>query len=145
MLYFLGNEFICDCNLSWLINFRNQTKSITTQQSIENLKCLITHSASHDIPEAFLMNAMEIHNSSDNVDYTDTVGTDRVQVRYADLDEGSIVNLFQLDEIPCHEDASNPTSLPLPRESTGYRDSGISLHKSWETFIILLAFVICVT
>lgn len=125
------NVLVCDCTLNWLIDLRNRTKSAVTQQTIDRVKCLLTDV--NNVPEEVLLNAA--------VDEYPAEDTDTNQVLSVDFQSGSMVNLFLLDQIPC------PTSLPLPRESTGFRDgSGGSARptSAMMTAIILLAFVMCI-
>lgn len=139
------NELICDCKLNWLIELRNRTRSQQTQQSLDHLKCLLA--AGNNIPEELLFNAIEPIGSDYISD--ELVDTDGEQVRAVDLGEGSLINLFLLENtLPCHGDESDPTSLPMPRESTGFHESGgqsVQTRTSFGTVIIIFsAFVICI-
>lgn len=148
------NELICDCKLNWLIELRNRTRSQQTQQSLDHLKCLLA--AGNNIPEELLLNAIQPISggggSSDYISDEILADSDGEEVRsVVDLGEGSLINLFMLENtLPCHGDESDPTSLPMPRESTGFHDSsGQSVVQTLSSplgtvIVIFSAFVICI-
>lgn len=117
---------ICDCKLDWLIELRNRTRSVTTRQSLHRLTCLLV--GSNNIPEELVQNTISAENTANDYISDDNVVSDPSQVQSVDLEQGAMVNLFLLDKLPCNEDASDPTSLPLPRESIGFRDGNGGDH-----------------
>lgn len=144
---FLGNQFICDCKLNWLLELRNKTNSNYTKQSIERVKCLLT--STDNVPDDILLNALEQPTNARDYIADETFVTDSsTQIQSVDLEEGFMVNLLLLEKLPCLEDENDPTSMPMPRESTGARDSGgvgRSLQSSLlATVVVFSAFVICI-
>lgn len=131
--------------MNWLIELRNRSRSTQTQQTIDRLKCHLTDV--NNVPEDILLNAIDSADNGEGGAGGDYISddTEATQVRAVDVREGSLVNLSLFEQLPCHgSDENDPTSLPMPRESTGFRDSGISLQtSSLVTVIIFSALVIC--
>lgn len=108
------NDLICDCRLSWLIELKNQTKNEELRVSLDEIECLLKKSKDsllHKTHKIF-HNAIERpqHEPEDETEY------------YDDEPEGKTVTLMKLNttELPCPEEASDPTELPLSRESIGF-------------------------
>lgn len=99
-----------------------------SQQSLGKLKCVL--SETNGIAEDLLLQAMAGGGGGEDDYVTDEVAP--TPVHSVDLEGGPYVNLFLLEKIPCRE--SDPTSLPLPRESTGFKDDATSL----KTPVVLL-------
>lgn len=140
---FLGNNLVCDCALNWLREFRNRTRSVDTQNSLDRLECLLPDL--NNIPEENHHSPIHvtnkwISNSEDGGDYIsdDGVVTDTAKVHGVDLQSGAIVNLLTLDRLPCaNEDGSDPTSYPMLRESTGILGNSAGSLQIGTIMIIL--------
>lgn len=114
---------------------RNDTKSEETLQSIENLQCLWRDS--DVISKDFLFNAI---GSSDTYHHRDDGALDDMEMDGPiDLQSGIKVHVHLLEQLTCHE---VPTSVPMPRESTGFRDNASSIKTSLLIWIILFFVVI---
>jgi hypothetical protein len=109
--------------LSWLIDLKNQTKNEELRVSLEEIECLLKkpknplHHKSHQLDH----NAIERphHESEDEPEY------------YEDEPDAKIltVSLMKLkqSELPCPEETSDPTELPLSRESIGFDMSWVKV------------------
>lgn len=115
---------ICDCRLSWLIDLKNQTKNEELRTALEEIECLLKKSKDplfHKTHKIF-HNAIERpqHEPEDETEY------------YDDEPDGKTVTLMKLKsaDLPCPEEASDPTELPLSRESIGFDMSWVKVVSS---------------
>lgn len=111
---FTENDFICDCRLTWLIDLRNQTKNEELRLSLDEVECLLKKPK-----DAFH------HHKSSRIDHNTIErphGVEDEPEYYDDEPEGKTVRLMQLKpaNLTCPEEASDPTELPLSRESIGF-------------------------
>lgn len=137
---------MCDCALSWLKEFRNRTKSVDTQNSLDNLECLspdLNNSEENYINPIHATNKW-ISNSEDGRDYIsdDGIATETTKVHSVDMQSGTVVNLLTQDQLPCiNEDGSDPTSYPMLRESTGILGNAAGSSRIGTIILILCSCV----
>jgi hypothetical protein len=134
---------ICDCRLSWLIELQNQTKNDDLKISLNEIQCLLKKSKDKikKMSEILDQNSIEkpLQEPEEDAEY------------YDDESEGKICQLtkLQLAHLPCpNETHSEPTELPLPRESIGFDMSWVkvvSSSSSKNSSICVFLFFICKT
>lgn len=123
---------ICDCRLSWLIELKNQTKNDELRTSLDDIECLLKKPKDHiQKTSKIFHNAIEQppQQAEDEPEY------------YDDEPDGKTVHLMTLKtaNMPCPEEASDPTELPLSRESIGFDMSWVKVVSSSST----LRFSLC--
>lgn len=140
-ILFLGNSLVCDCALNFLNELRNRTSSAETQKSIDSLQCLLADV--NQIPEEVFLNTLP-DKEPRHSEYGDYISDDS-DIHPVDLQSGTMVNIRAFDQIPCQQDDSDPTSLPMPRESIGFRDSAGTVASSSICTIILVSVLATIT
>lgn len=138
------NDFICDCRMSWLIDLRNHTKNEELRAALNEIECLLKKQSK----ESFN------HHKSSRIDHNTIERPHAVEEEpeyYDDEPDGKTVRLMQLKpaNLTCPEEASDPTELPLSRESIGFdinwvkvlqtSTSSSSLRNSISTLLLLVA------
>ncbi|CAO1413954.1 unnamed protein product [Diamesa tonsa] len=112
------NDFVCDCRMSWMFDLKNQTKNDDLRLSMEDIECLIK-------PKDHFQKSNDVDNNA--IEHQISNGETEPEY-YDDEPEGDnkLVHLLKLkvSELPCPEELSDPTELPLSRESIG-------LDMSW--------------
>lgn len=140
LLFNIENDLICDCRLSWLIELKNQTKNDELRQSLEDIECLLKKSKdSFQKTSKILHNAIERppQDAEDETEY------------YDDEPDGKTCQLMKLkpSSLPCPEEASDPTELPLSRESIGFDMSWVkvvsSTSSTLRTSLCTLLLIVC--
>lgn len=106
--HLLDNDLICDCRLSWLIELKNQTKNELFKETLDKVECTMKQDSN------FHKTSRIVHNTIDNPHQVNSEGLDF----YDDDEEGKTIRLLELkpSDLPCSEDTSDPTELPLSRE-----------------------------
>lgn len=117
------NDLICDCRLSWLIELKNQTKNDDLRLSLEEIECLLKKPK-----DAFQKTSKILHNA---IDRPPQDAEDETEY-YDDEPDGKTIQLMKLksSNLPCPEEASDPTELPLSRESIGFDMSWVKVVTS---------------
>ncbi len=128
--------------MTWLIDLRNQTKNEELRASIDEVECLMkkTKDTFHHKTSRIDHNTIERpHAEEDEPEY------------YDDEPEGKTVRLMQLKPVnlTCPEEPSDPTELPLSRESIGFdmnwvkvlqtSTSSSSLRNSINFYVLLIS------
>lgn len=122
-LFQIENDLICDCRLSWLIELKNQTKNDELRQSLEDIECLLKKSK-----DSFQKTSKISHNA---IERPPQDAEDETEY-YDDEPDGKTCQLMKLKPsgLPCPEEASDPTELPLSRESIGFDMSWVKVVSS---------------
>lgn len=118
------NDFICDCRLSWLIELKNQTKSEELRVKLDEIECLMKKSK-----DQFQKTSKILHNA---IDRPPQEAEDEPEY-YDDEPDGKTYQLTNLKTttLPCPEETtSDPTELPLSRESIGFDMSWVKVVSS---------------
>ncbi|KAG4074394.1 hypothetical protein HA402_000373 [Bradysia odoriphaga] len=124
-----GNPFVCDCRLNWMYDLRNRTKNINLRRSLDKMVCSLDksqydpskHTRSNN---KFNFNHRNYNDDSDN--YENELGPyDDLQ---KSIDGNAMIELrnINVEHLPCTEELSDPTELPLSRESIGMDLSWLS-------------------
>lgn len=124
--------------MSWLFELKNQTKNDDLKLALEEIECLLKKPKDpfHKTNEIF-NNAIERQTASeDEAEY------------YDDEPDGKTFHLMNLKvaNLPCPEEMSDPTELPLSKESISFdmslvkvfASSANNLRVSVLTFSVLL-------
>lgn len=101
--------------MTWLIDLRNQTKNTELKQTLDEVECLLKKtkdSFNHHKASRIDHNTIERPHGEE----------DEPEEYYDDEPDGKTVRLMQLKpaNLTCPEETSDPTDLPLPRESIGF-------------------------
>lgn len=119
------NDFICDCRLSWLIDLKNTTKSEDLRLRLDDIECLMKKPK-----EPFQKtNNKILHNAIDRPPQE----TEDEPEYYDDEPDGKTYQLTNLKvaALPCPEETtSDPTELPLSRESIGFDHSWVKVFEA---------------
>lgn len=117
------NDLICDCRLSWLIELKNQTKNDELRGSLEDIECLLKKPK-----DVFQKTSKILHNAIERPPQDVEDETEY----YDDEPDGKTFTLMKLkaSNLPCPEEASDPTELPLSRESIGFDMSWVKVVSS---------------
>lgn len=112
-LFVTENDFVCDCRMSWMFDLKNQTKNDELRLSMEDIECMIK-------PKDHFQKSNDVDNNA--IEHQISNGDTETEY-YDDEPEGDskLVHLLKLkvSELPCPEELSDPTELPLSRESIG--------------------------
>lgn len=142
-LYVSDNKLTCDCRLAWMFDLRARTKNIDIRRAIESISCSISRPSlvSHDIPDASQYN---IENPYPITEYDEmgnvlAEGNHQNQMMFHRKESATSNNEFHtdknivllmhigVDNLPCLPvQDTDPTELPLPRESIGLDLSWLS-------------------
>lgn len=130
---------ICDCRLSWLIELKNQTKNDELRLSLEEIECLLKKPK-----DQFQKTSKIFHNAIERPPQDAEEETEY----YDDEPDGKTCQLMKLkiSTLPCPEEASDPTELPLSRESIGFDMSWVKVVSSSSTLrfsLCSLLLVVC--
>ncbi|XP_059621071.1 connectin-like [Phlebotomus argentipes] len=137
------NRFVCDCRLMWIYDLKNRTTNHELARSLKEVDCMLYDRNS--VPEEIFSNTVKEKNDR-NGDYYDDAGYDNQGDTFAfeqrDIDVGRKVQVldFGAENLPCPEELSDPTEVPLSRESIGMVDLG--LHSSAASWTLLAASLI---
>lgn len=117
------NDLICDCRLSWLIELENQTKNDELRKSLGDIECLLKKPK-----DPFQKTSKISHNA---IERPPQDAEDETEY-YDDEPDGKTIPLLKLKSstLPCPEEASDPTELPLSRESIGFDMSWVKVVSS---------------
>ncbi|CRK99190.1 CLUMA_CG012505, isoform A, partial [Clunio marinus] len=107
------NNLICDCRLAWLIDLKNQTKNEDFKLALDEIECLLKKPK-----DQFHKTNKILHNA---IDHPLSETEDETEY-YDDEPDGKTIMLMKLktSNLPCPEETSDPTELPLSRESIGF-------------------------
>lgn len=137
------NRFICECRLRWIFDLHNQTKNRELKQSLERITCTLehTHQVINDntlndpryqiqfetAPRHMQPMDFDVHNDlsmpSNNIEEQR-----RQRPRPLVTEKVELLNLNP-NQLPC-ETVTDPTELPLQRESVSGYDIGFKLFSS---------------
>lgn len=140
---FSENRFICECRLRWIFDLHNQTKNRELKQSLERITCTLehTHQVINDntlndpryqiqfetAPRHLQSMDFDVHNDlsmpSNNIE-----DQRRQRPRPLVTEKVELLNLNP-NQLPC-ETVTDPTELPLQRESVSGYDIGFKLFSS---------------
>lgn len=120
---FAENQLLCDCRLRWVFDLRKKTKNDELRQSLQRIECYYDNKdpfGPHAIDNS--LNARP-NGPNDNGDYNEETEADLQR-------SGNVIQLLRFDEdqLPCTRQLSDPTELPLSRESIG-------IDLSWRSDI----------
>lgn len=122
------NDLICDCRLSWLIELKNQTKNEQLKEALDAIECSLKKQ---------LKDPMQHHHkasriSHNAIDQPHQVTAEEDPEYYDDEPDGKTFFLTSLTatKLPCPTDESDPTELPLSRESIGFDMSWVKVVTS---------------
>lgn len=139
--YFPENRFICECRLRWIFDLHNQTKNNELKQSLERITCTLEHT--HQSPNEHVLNdpRYQIHfetspRHSQPLDFDVhndlSIPPNHPDQRHQKLpsitEKVELLNLNPI-QLPC-ETVTDPTELPLQRESVSGYDIGFKLFSS---------------
>lgn len=130
---------ICDCRLSWLIELKNQTKNDDLRLSLDEIECVLKKPK-----DPFQKTSKIFHNA---IDRPPQEAEDETEY-YDDEPDGKTFQLMKLktSNLPCPEEASDPTELPLSRESIGFDMSWVKVVSASSTLrfsLCSLLLVVC--
>lgn len=149
------NRFICECRLRWIFDLHNQTKNRELKQSLERITCTLEHTHqvindntlehTHQVindntlndpryqiqfetaPRPMQPMDFDVHNDlsmpSNNIEEQR-----RQRPRPLVTEKVELLNLNP-NQLPC-ETVTDPTELPLQRESVSGYDIGFKLFSS---------------
>jgi hypothetical protein len=130
--------------MSWLIDLKNQTKNEELKVALDKIECYLLKKAKDPFHKA---NRID-HN---NIERPPSTEVDEEPEYYDDEPEGKTVRLMQLkaSNLTCPEEVSDPTELPLSRESIGFDLSWVKVVQSANSsqrnsFNILLLLIVSV-
>lgn len=109
------NRLLCDCRLKWVFELKKKTKNEDLRQSLQRIECYYDD-ISHGMTNTFENSLKARPNGpNDNGDYNEEQAFD------GDLNAGNVIQLLRFEEpqLPCPQRLSDPTELPLSRESIG--------------------------
>uniref|UniRef100_A0A1B0CSF8 Connectin n=1 Tax=Lutzomyia longipalpis TaxID=7200 RepID=A0A1B0CSF8_LUTLO len=138
------NRFTCDCRLLWIFELKNRTQNDELRRSLQDVECVLYDRNS--VPEEIFTNAVKEKNDRVPGDYYDDAGYDNQDdtfvLDHRDVfDDGQKVQLlrFGAENLPCPEELSDPTEVPMSRESIGMVDMGLySSASSWKLMAVSL-------
>lgn len=112
------NRLVCDCRLKWVFDLRRKTKFDDMRQSLQRIECHYDDASSSHLGIVIDNTLLHQppHGPNDDGQYEDEPAYD------ADLSRGNVIQLLRFGEeqLPCPQRLiSDPTELPLPRESIG--------------------------
>lgn len=144
-LILIENRLVCDCRLKWVFDLRRKTKFDDMRQSLQRIEC--HYDDASNIVDNTLLHQPP-HGPNDDGQYEDEPAYE------ADLSRGNVIQLLRFGEeqLPCPQRLiSDPTELPLPRESIGMdlswrsTDSGAScgylVNTSFNINLLLLCLI----
>lgn len=151
LIFNSGNPFVCDCRLSWMYDLRNRTKNIDLRRSLDRMVCtldkLLYEQSKHTRSNLKLNINHRVYNDDlDNYE-NELRASDDLQ---KSIDNNAMIELrkINVEHLPCTEDLSDPTELPLSRESIGMDLSWLSgngiRNCDFGIWIGVLAFTVCV-
>ncbi|GAB0094812.1 Connectin [Sergentomyia squamirostris] len=140
------NRFTCDCRLFWIFDLKNRTKNDELRRSLQDVECVLYDR--NAVPEEIFSNAVKEKIDRIPGDYYDDAGYDNqdesVVFENKDIDDGQRVQLlrFGAENLPCPQELSDPTEVPLSRESIGMIDMGLHSGSASWTLIAVSIFVL---
>lgn len=110
--------------MTWLIELKNQTKNEDLRTALDDIECL-------------LKKPKDPYHKTNRIDHN-TIEHQTINVEddepeyYDDEPDGKTVRLMQLkpSNLTCPEEMSDPTELPLSRESIGFDMSWVKVVAS---------------
>lgn len=101
--------------MAWLIELKNQTKNDDLRTALDDIECLLKK-----VKDPFHKTSRIDHNTIEHPSMH-VVEEDEPEY-YEDEPDGKTVRLMQLkpSNLTCQEEMSDPTELPLSRESIGF-------------------------
>lgn len=139
---FAENRFICECRLRWIFDLHNQTKNRELKQSLERITCTLEHT--HQVINDNTLNdpRYQIHFETNprhvqpldfDVHNDLSVPSNHLEQRHQKTHSSMAekIELLNLNPniLPC-ETVTDPTELPLQRESVSGYDIGFKLFSS---------------
>lgn len=139
---FAENRFICDCRLRWIFDLHNQTKNRELKQSLERITCTLEHT--HPVINDNTLNdpRYQIHFETNprqvqpldfDVHNDLSVPSNHLEQRHQKT-HSSLAEKMELlnlnpNKLIC-ESVTDPTELPLQRESVSGYDIGLKFFSS---------------
>lgn len=125
-----GNPFVCDCRLNWIYDLRNRTKNIDLRRSLDRMTCtldkLLYEQAKHTRSNNKFNFDHRVYNDDNLDNYDNELNVfDDLQ---KSIEGNAMIELrkINVEHLPCTEELSDPTELPLSRESIGMDLSWLS-------------------
>lgn len=151
IFYSIENRLVCDCRLKWVFDLRKKTKFDDMRTSLQRIECHYDDASNNQlgIVDNTLLHQPP-HGPNDDGQYEDEPAYD------ADLSRGNVIQLLRFGEeqLPCPQRLiSDPTELPLPRESIGMdlswrstdigsgASGGYFINTSFKTNLLLLCLI----
>lgn len=121
------NDLVCDCRLSWLIELKNQTKNDKLKEVLDGVECSMKKL--HKDSSHHQKTSRISHNT---IDQPHHVTAEEEPDYYDDEPDGKTFFLTTLlvPSLPCPTEESDPTELPLSRESIGFDMSWVKVVTS---------------
>lgn len=107
--------------MSWMFDLRNRTKNEDLKDALSDIRCTIKDKAISHKPNDIYNNDINVKVEYEN-EYNDDEG-------YEDPDSVKLLSL-RVNDLPCPEELSDPTELPLSRESIGMDMSFVKYTSS---------------
>lgn len=126
-LHVIGNELTCDCRLRWVFELSKNTKNEVLREALHRIQCVLQQGNKEHEPIDYFENAIakQAHSVQDDdaPGYYDENGynpmLDSVKINSGHLN--SVLKMTP-EQLPCPQEYSEPTELPLQRESIGLMD-----------------------
>lgn len=143
IVYFPENRFICECRLRWIFDLHNQTKNRELKQSLERITCTLEHT--HQVINDNTLNDpryqihfetgprqvqpmdFDVHN---DLSIPSNHLNERQKSHPSMTEKVELLNLNP-NQLPC-ETVTDPTELPLQRESVSGYDIGFKLFSTGD-------------
>lgn len=149
LLSFTENQFVCDCRLTWIYDVRNRTKNFDLRRTIDRITCRMDNDHSlYKFNNKYNTNirrtaAHEYDDFGNDLSHSPAYGVNGGHHQQHDFPEDHrIVPLMSIgiEHLPCVEEMTDPTELPLSRESIGMDLSWLSGHGYRITGNICITF-----
>lgn len=142
------NRFICECRLRWIFDLHNQTKNKDLKHSLERITCTLEHTHQPINDNTLNDPRYQIHfeTSSRNsqpmkFDLHNDLGmqSNHIDDEHRRQHHSGIAETVELlsinpNQLPC-ETVTDPTELPLQRESVAGYDLGKLFNSSSTTIV----------
>jgi len=122
--------------MSWLFDLKNATKNDDLRASLDDIECVLKKPKDAAFPKAndIFHNNIGAGNGAGNA-HGVVVNEDETEYYDDEPDKIKQHHLMKLQvaDLPCPEEPSDPTELPLSRESIGIDMSWVKVYSSSST------------
>lgn len=139
-----GNQFPCDCHLSWMYSLRNETPNKEVKGVLEELTCIVNEDlVTNDEPAVSSSEQQDDQFAANGVEYEEG------DVEYEELpdEEGPPrrrIFDIPIEMLPCPETLEAPTESPKTAELPSRAASPNTGHRFRASFFVLPA-ALCAT